>query len=130
MKIAIPVWENRAAPVFDAAEKWMLIEKVEERWTVSGTVPFESSLPEEKVREILDRDVKFLICGAIPYRFERYLNEAGCEVKSFVSGEPDELMTAWVEGTLDDIRYCMPGCRRGPAGRRGRQGRRGNGRWN
>lgn len=131
MKIVLPVWNGRVAPVFDAADLWMTVSVENDQWVIGGERSFSSTLPEEKARELLDQGMEYLICGAISYRIERFLRSAGCGVKSFVSGEPEELIRAWINRTLDDPRYCMPGCGRPGYGGRGRDqrgpGRRGYG---
>ncbi len=126
MKIALPVWENRMAPVFDAADQWILCQAEDKSWRVEAVKDFHSSLPERKVQELIDQDLSLLICGAIPYRLERFLTESGCGVISFVTGETDEVLQAWMENRLDDPRFRMPGCR-GDRGRgKGRRHRRGS----
>ncbi|OQY33454.1 MAG: hypothetical protein B6241_07785 [Spirochaetaceae bacterium 4572_59] len=128
MKIVLPVWNSRVAPVFDAADQWVMVTVENDQWLIGGENCFSLSLPEAKARELLDQKMEYLICGAIPYRIERFLLEAGCGVRSFVSGEPEELIRAWINKTLDEPRYSMPGCGRQGYGRRGRdQGGSGRG---
>ena len=120
MKVAIPVWNNRIAPVFDTAGQWLSVSITDNQWRIEKENVFSGTTPEQKVRELLDQQVQFLICGAIPFRYERFFIEAGCGVKSFVAGEPQQLLEAWLNSSLDEPRYCMPGCRG--------QGRRNRGR--
>ncbi len=126
MRIAIPVWEKRIAPVFDAAESWILFLSEGKEWKADSSRSFGSTLPESKVQELLDQQVDLLICGAIPYRLERMLSDSGCGVKSFTAGEPEEILQAWSDGMLDDPRFRMPGCRRGRGAGKGRRRRYGD----
>ena len=126
MKIALPVWENRVAPVFDAADQWILCLADGKTWTLGAIKDFPSSSPERKVQELLDQEVSLLICGALPYRLERFLTESGCGVISFIAGDTDEVLQAWSENQLDNSRFSMPGCRRDGGRRKGRRHRRGN----
>ncbi len=134
MKIALPVWNNRIAPVFDAAERWLTVLVSDGKWEIREENTFSGITPEAKAQELLNHNTEYLICGAIPYRLERFLVEAGCGVRSFISGEPERILRAWVDDSLNDPSYCMPGCHgrgQGPRGRFGNRhghGNRGRGR--
>ena len=111
MKVAIPVWNNRVAPVFDAADRWLSVSVAGNRWQIEQEITFISSIPEMKVQELLEQKVEHLICGAIPYRYERFLQSAGCEVISFISGKPEDVIRALINDKISDSSLYMPGCR-------------------
>lgn len=111
MKVAVPFWNNRVAPVFDAADQWLSVSVTESRWHIDQEITFTSSIMEKKVQELLENKVEYLLCGAIPYRYERFLKSAGCEVFSFVAGKPEDVIQAWINDRINDSCFYMPGCR-------------------
>jgi len=94
MRIALPVWNDRISPVFDTAQRFMVVE-IEGNEEISRDSLF---VPEihfyDKARKLRDAGVDVLICGAI-YSFRR--------------------------GALMDGRFAMPGCRRRMGRRMGRR---------
>ncbi|MBI9100318.1 MAG: dinitrogenase iron-molybdenum cofactor biosynthesis protein [Spirochaetaceae bacterium] len=111
MKVAIPVWKNRVAPVFDTADRWLSISVTGDRWKIEQEVAFADSLPEMKVQELLQQKVEYLICGAIPYRYESFLKSTGCEVSSFIAGKPEDVIQALIDNNIGETSFLMPGCR-------------------
>jgi hypothetical protein len=114
---AVVVWKDRIAPVFDAASEWMELTFLEGRWVEAGVYSFQSSDPEEMIQEVLDRHPDRLICGALPFRYERLLLSRGCGVSAFIRGPVHEVIRAMEESRLEDPLFRMPGCRRGRRGR-------------
>jgi len=110
MKLLIPVWNNRVAPVFDSAVELVRIESNGDSWRIVDRIPLEGS-PQQKVASIGLMEADVLICGAIPWRFERVLNELGLQVIPFIAGELDIVVSAMVAGELENNPiFSMPGC--------------------
>lgn len=121
-KIAQSIWENRISPVFDVSETIRIFE-IENRMSMNRTdLVFSSKDPYGKARMLADAGVDTLICGAISRPFSEALGAYGITVISFVTGEADEVITAYISGCLNGATFAMPGCR----GRRARR-RRGRG---
>jgi len=120
MKVAIPVWNNRIAPVFDAADRWLSVSISGDRWLIDREVTFAHSIPEQKVQELLEQKVEYLICGAIPYRLERFLRNSGCEITSFIAGNPVDVIRALINDKIGDSHFSMPGCQQQRVGEHGR----------
>ena len=113
MKIAIPVWQDSISGVFDFADKLSLAE-------IEGQTEknrFEIQLPNEpipqKVGRLKELDVDVLICGAISKPLAFLIIGAGIKIIPFVSGQIDEVLSAYASGQLKGSRFLMPGCRRG-----------------
>ena len=130
MKVALPIWAGRISPVFDVAERLLVVE-VEE-----GT---EVGRHEETVREtafarramrVAELGVDTLICAAISKPLEEMLTHAGVQVISQTCGNLEDVLGAYLRGQLTDRAFLMPGCcgrrRPGPRGgpHRGRHGPR------
>jgi len=120
VRLAITVWNGRIAPVFDVAGTLRLVE-------LSGGAVVQDQLlsfPRDggmfsRVTSLSQQKIDVLVCGAVSRPVHRMLADSGIEVHSFVSGDAEEVLEAFLNGSFDDAAYFMPGCGRG----RGRQGR-------
>lgn len=110
MKIAVSVWEGRVSPVFDTASRLLVLD-VEETGEASR---FEVFLDEQtcsrKCSRIQVLGVDILICGAISRYFQGILTASGIRVIPWVCGGVSEVVNAYMDGTLSQPRYLMPGC--------------------
>ena len=126
MKIAIPHWQGRVSPVFDVAQS-VLIADVEEN-CVQSRQEVELSADEPRTRAALlaSAGAKVLICGAISRPMEMAVRVLGIEVIAQMCGEVECVLGAFVEGSLHQPLFLMPGCRgRGRAFPRRYRGGRG-----
>jgi len=109
MKIAIPVWENKVSPVLDTASRLMVVELNEK----GPTSRFEIYLDERDVSRrclrIQDLCVDTLICGAVTRYFSDLLKASGIELIQGISGQPEAVLNAYLDGTLAHSKYLMPG---------------------
>ncbi len=113
MILAIPVWHNRIAPVFNTAHRVLLYKE-----SSSGVELYEEiELPYEsvqlKVTRLIELKIELLICGAIPFRFEQLFEMNGIEVIPFTAGDVLEVISAYRRKELDKPEFKMPGCRNG-----------------
>lgn len=111
MKLAIAIWNSRISPVFDVSRKVRLVE-VNNGSVVSAG---DQSLPEEdpdlKLRRLAALGADILICGAVSNRVREMALARGFTLIPFVAGEVDAVTEAWLNGTLNQAVYRMPGCR-------------------
>ncbi len=106
MKLAISVWNERVAPVFDVSERCLIVD----RDGGSRALSFPGSAPDEKA-EFLERcGVSTLVCGAISSEYEESLLARGIETVPFVAASAQEAIEAWLCGSLELDRFSMPGC--------------------
>ncbi len=145
MKLAITPWNGRVAPVFDSSERLLILDRAPyvpsmERLSMDGRLRAEElsvdgdpmgeefdisqKAPAQKVRFLADQGVEQLICGAISKDLEILLRDQGIDVYSFIAGDVDVVLHAWITGQLDTPIYAMPGCFSGRHHRWGRQGSR------
>jgi predicted Fe-Mo cluster-binding NifX family protein len=112
MRVAIPQWRGRIAPVFDAAGNLLLVDVEdggEVRRKEKRLAQTESSA---RAAEFLSCGADLLICGAITASLRLRIATAGVRVIPFLCGAVEEVLGAFLDGTLADARYAMPGCRR------------------
>ena len=126
MRIGIATWKNRISPVLDVAERMAIIDIQEEHVEHRGDLLLSMSDPYIRVREILTASVELVICGAISGMLFQMLRNAGIEVICWVSGDMDDVLTAYLNGEPLQEQFAMPGCRGCAYGKRNRH-RRGRG---
>ena len=113
MKIAIPIWEDRLSPVLDTASRLLIVEVKDQR----ETSRFETYLDEQDLTRRCFRiqalGIDILICGAISRPFSMMLMASGINIIPEISGHPEDVLEAYLKGTLFHSRFLMPGCKRG-----------------
>ncbi len=124
MKIAIPTWNGRVSPVFDTASRLLVVEAGDE----GEYSRFEADISEHflpsKVMRLTGLGVDTLICGAISRPLAHMMTTAGIRLIPWISGQVEDVLKAFLSGTIFDLRFMMPGCAgRWDMGARGRHGR-------
>ncbi|MDF7798666.1 NifB/NifX family molybdenum-iron cluster-binding protein [Pontiellaceae bacterium B1224] len=109
MKVAITEWQGRVAPVFDVAGTVLIFETKSGEMLETAALP--TLDPRSKLVFLTEQGIHVLICGAITRRMREYAEMLGIRINPFVSGEIEEVWSAWRDGTLDEACYSMPGCR-------------------
>jgi len=131
MRIGIPVWGSRISPVFDAARRLVVVDVAEGREVGRTHEDLTAVLPPQRARRLQSLGVDTLLCGAISRPLAGMLSSYGIAVVPWMSGGFEEVLRAYVGGSLSEERYAMPGCcgqrrrfgrRRGASGRAFREG--------
>ena len=113
IKAAFATWNNRIAPVFDVARSIQLVETESGRIVRRTHASVDSEIPNQKALRLAELQVGTLVCGAISRPLQAVIKAYGIEVIPFVSGNLQEVIQAWLSGTLaESADYTMPGCRR------------------
>lgn len=127
MRLAIPVHESYVAAVADFAGAFLLIDIKGASVTGRETVMCNVNLVPAKVAILDENRVDMLICGAVSRVFAAMVIHSGIELVPFISGSVEDVLSAYLQGSLNDPRYFMPGhdkgmhwCSRGRCRRRGR----------
>ena len=109
MRIAVSIWEGKISPVLDTASKLLVIESNDQR-EVSR---FEAYMFEENISRrchfIRGLDLDVLICGAASHQLSGMLNASGIDVISGISGPAEDIIEAYLQETLGDSNFFMPG---------------------
>ncbi len=111
MKVALPIWNSRVSPVFDTAERMLIVDFNGDSVVGSEEYQFHNVFPPLRSKELCDIGVDVLICGAISNPLAGMIHDTGIRLLPWVSGEVDEVVDAFRRGELSDSRYFMPGCR-------------------
>ena len=111
MMVAFATWDNRIAPLFEAARQLHLVEIDAGREATERCERLRCDTPASKVMHIAELDVDVLICGAISKPVHAMLSAQGIRVISFVSGDLREVIQACVNGNIKDNCFAMPGQR-------------------
>ncbi|MGB9625838.1 MAG: NifB/NifX family molybdenum-iron cluster-binding protein [Phycisphaerae bacterium] len=123
MRIAIPQWQGRVSPVFDAASNLLLIDFEDGREVRRREVTLTATDPVKRAEQVVQFPPDVLICGAISWPLELALRSAGVRVVSQICGQVDEVMRSFLLGDIENDHFRMPGC----CGRRRFRERRGKG---
>ena len=129
MMAAFSYWDNRIAPVFDAAPLLRIVE------TESGKIVREThenlpdSPPMQTALHLAEMQLDVLVCGAISVGLHAQILAYGIRVIPFVSGELRQVVHAWISHRLDPSLFAMPGCGLRRRHRRRRGAHSGNPGW-
>ena len=116
MIVALPIRAGRISPVFDVARSLTVVVIEGDREVGRREVPLEAIEPAPRARQVAELGVSVLICSAVSAPLEAMLVAAGIQVVLHVCGPAEEVLQAFVSGSLTDEMFVMPGC----CGRRGR----------
>jgi len=118
MKTALITWNDRIAPVFDTALEAVVIETEQHEITGRETIRLPDGNPLDKIISLVNVGVSVVICGAISNPFRYQAMAYGVAVYTFIAGDVDAVIEAWLGNKLDRNAFALPGC-----GRRRRCGR-------
>ncbi len=124
MRLAVTVWNNRIAPVFDCAGTALVMDIQDGAVADERYVPLKSGDVGQRAAFLQDAGVDVLICGAASCEAQRALHDSNIAFHAFVAGDVSEVVAAWLRNELgSNAAYSMPGCscaRRRRGRRRGR----------
>ncbi|MBA3017173.1 MAG: hypothetical protein KKD12_03290 [Proteobacteria bacterium] len=111
MRIAMPIWNDKVSPVFDTASKLLIIDEK----NLNKVSRFETNLNESDLSRrclrIQGLKINILICGAISRPFLMMLVSSGIKIISGISGLAEDVLNAYLHGSLSNSKYLMPGCK-------------------
>jgi predicted Fe-Mo cluster-binding NifX family protein len=122
---ALTVWEGRISPVFDVSREAIVLTVQEGVVTGRRRESLAAPTPAVRVDRLVRLGIDTLVCGAISEPLRQALEVRGIRVLGFVAGEVEEVVSAFVAGSLPTPSLSMPGChgrRRRLRRRRGRCG--------
>jgi len=127
MRVAIPFWNDRVSPVFDASRRLVVVDVEDGLERARHQETLQEEFPTRRARQLAQLGVNVLICGAISRPLATLLAASGITVIPWTAGPVDEVLAAYLAGRLPDPRWMMPGCggrqqrHRGGCGPRGRK---------
>lgn len=110
MRIAIPQWQGRVSPVFDASGSMVFVEADNGREVRRELRRLVERDPFSRAAEFLSMGAEILICGAISRPVEMRLVSSGVRVIGFTCGTVEQVLEAFLKGELPNAEFVMPGC--------------------
>lgn len=110
MKAAFSYWNGRIAPVFDVARQVHLVDSEAGVILSESDLILTDELQSARVIRLSELGVGVLVCGAISRPLHMMVESYGIHVVSFMAGDLNGIMDAWLRGALEDGQFAMPGC--------------------
>ena len=106
----------------------MLIETDGGKEVARQDIALRADDPQARAIQLFDAGAGVLICGAISRPLEFAIAAMGIEVRTQICGNVECVLSAFIDGSLDQAAFLMPGCcaRRRQMGGGQRRGRRWN----
>ena len=109
MRIAVSIWKDKVSPVLDTASKLLIIEsEMKKEVSRFETLLFTQDI-SRRCHFVRGLNIDVLICGAVSRQLSGRLTSSGVEVISGISGLAEEVLAAYLQGTLLNPRFLMPG---------------------
>ena len=113
MRIAIPKWQGRVAPVFDVAGHLLLVDVEDGRVIHRQLKRLARTEMSSRAAKLVSYHPDVLICGAISAPLQFKIIASGVRVSAFICGDVEQVLAAYLNGTLINSSFTMPGCQRG-----------------
>ena len=110
MVIALSVWDDRIAPVFDVAIQLLLVEIEDGKIIKQSLEQLPSGSILERAIKLQDLVINTLICGAVSRQVKSLLDMYKINVTGFISGDVQEILSAWLSDDFNEANFAMPGC--------------------
>jgi len=108
-RTAIPVFMGRVSPVLDTCTQLGLLEPGRKRNITCQTIPVKGKSIFERADEIKKLGVLVVICGAVSDALYNLLKESNIDLVCGITGDIEEVIDAYRNGTLTQARFRMPG---------------------
>jgi predicted Fe-Mo cluster-binding NifX family protein len=125
MKVALTVWEDTVSTVCDFSSRLLVFDVMGNEIKNRSFIPFEAGIMPERVNQFEALGVEVLLCGAISRPLERMICASGVKVIPCLRGSIEEVIRAYLDGSLSDVRFTLPGFGPGAICVRGRRRHRG-----
>lgn len=110
MRVALPIYNGRISPVLDSARTLMVVDDSRGREVARSTVSLETTTSQRRAADLRRLKVDVVICGAVSRPLRAALSAAGVTVIPLRRGPIEEVLAAFVAGSLGDARFRLPGC--------------------
>lgn len=110
MLVAVADWEGRISPVFDVAERLLLVQVAADQTTTRHHEPLIFRTPIDMVHQMVNWKIEILLCGGISCNLQQNIEQAGIKIIPHLCGNVDAVLQAFLEKRFPDERFAMPGC--------------------
>lgn len=124
MRVAVPIFEGRISPVFDWAQRLLVIDHDGTNEQARSEENLAGLAPPFRPGRLAHLGVEVLLCGGISAPVAAMLESQGVSVIPGLVGEVDGVFEAFFAGRLPDPAFAMPGWRCYGQGRMGTGGGR------
>jgi predicted Fe-Mo cluster-binding NifX family protein len=108
-RLAVTVWDDRIAPVFDTSRRWWIVDVEGSSERSRRQVTFKAGSCADRLRRLRHLGIDTLVCGAITQAIETRARAMGIRVISFVTGPADDIVSLVATGHELPDAYAMPG---------------------
>ncbi len=108
--LAIPVFRDRVAPVFDWCSRIIIIPEKETDKESSRQIDVRENT-FKLMRKLREQGIRTVICGAMSLEALNYGRSIGLKIIHGIVGEIEDVLQAYRDQKLDQPQYCLPGCR-------------------
>jgi predicted Fe-Mo cluster-binding NifX family protein len=110
MKIGLPIWGQRLSPVLDFAHRLLIVEVKGGVITQRRYHLMNPRLPIiSQAAQLSHLKINLLICGSISLDLANLIRPFGIRIIPFVTGEVEKILQAYLNNTLSDPQFRMPG---------------------
>jgi len=109
MRVAVTIWKGRISPVADLTQELLVVDIGIQGITSLHHEHFDNGSLFYGARKLDDLGVKTLICGAISNFYGALVEGYGIRLISFVHGQADEVLDAFLRNVLVDPKFVMSG---------------------
>jgi len=117
MNVALTVWNGRISPVFDVARDFLVLTLEDGRVVDTRLEKFDSGQAMQKPALLSALQIHTLICGAISRPLAEMATSFGIQTLSFIAGETEQVINAFLADDLPSPALSMPGCGKKHRGR-------------
>jgi predicted Fe-Mo cluster-binding NifX family protein/putative methionine-R-sulfoxide reductase with GAF domain len=110
MRIAVSYRQNRVSPVFDVAERILLVDIDKGRVVRRNNRALFQTDFLARARYVSQCGVEVLICGVISWPLENALASRGVQVIACICGPVEDVINAYLNEELTERPFIMPGC--------------------
>jgi len=110
MRVAIPLWQGRVSPVFDEASRLLIVDIDDGEEKNRQEESLLTGNPFVRARLLPQLGVELLICGMISRKQQAALDSVGIRTIPHICGMTEDVIAAFLEGSLENGEMLMPGC--------------------
>jgi len=110
-RTAIAAWQGRVATTLDFARTLLLVDVVDGQVKAKREVRLANVSAQVIAHSLEMAGAKEVICGAISAPLWTAVEARGIRIIPFVHGDVGEVIQGCLDGTLEDERFHMAGCR-------------------
>ena len=115
-RLAIPIWSGRVCTVFDFSQRLLVVDFEGNKELERKEYALENLPSMIRASRLLRLNVQVLICGAVSSSLAGLVSNYGIRIIPFICGDIDEVLNAYITGSLADPRFRLPGCTPTPGG--------------